>query len=270
LGLRGTAGIGEVILGFSIVTLPLVAYSTYLNSIPILDVQSAHQLKYLAYSVIVLTLVGISFGILGFWRFLKAFQTTDQTHARTLSVIANTLGQKRYARVMCSVTLIYGIGFAFLSGMIVYSPFENFAEEYLVRIPSSVVAVCCGSPGLIPVLTVFLTNHLGMLLIPVDIVILVSVSGLVGLNASLIVCQYDNRPRSRSGRWFLGVGAACGLFTACPTCAGLLLSTVILGFGSSALVLLSSMQLFFVLGTVLALAIGTVLSARMLAPKAGT
>jgi len=166
---------------------------------------------------------------------------------------------------MFAVTLIYGAVFAVLSGMIVYSPLENFAGEYLVRVPSAIVAVCCGDAGFIPVLTVFLTNHLGLLLIPADILILVVVSGLVGLNAALIVCQYDNRPRSPSRRWLLGVGAACGLFSACPTCAGLFLSILVLGVGPSVLVLLSGLQFFFVLGTVFALVLGVGLSARVIA-----
>ena len=261
MSLRAWAGVGEVLIGFSIVVTPLVAYSAYVNSIPILDVGTARQLEYLAYSVILLTLIGISLGVFGLQRFLGSIQRGDP---RMLRVVASIFEQERYRRVMSAAALIYGAVFAILSGMIVYSPFENFAGEYLVTIPSTIVAVCCGYAGFIPVLTVFLTNHVGLLLIPADIVILVVVSGLVGLNAALLVCQYDNRPRSRSGRWLLGVGAACGLFTACPTCAGLFLSAVVIGLGPSVLVLLSGLQFLFVLGTVFALMLGVGLSAKVI------
>jgi hypothetical protein len=238
----------------------------YVNSIPILNVQSAQQLEFLAYSMFLFMLVGILFAILGLRQFLNAFRRTDHSTHRTLRAAARMFERKRYRRVMAAVTLTYGAVFAFISGMIVFSPLESFRGEYQVVIPSAVVAVCCGSAGLTPVLTIFLTDHLGVLLIPMDVVLVVLVSGLVGLNATLILCQYDNRPRSGLGRWLLGVGAACGLFTACPTCAGLLLSSVILGLGASAIAVLSSMQLFFVLGSALALVLGAVLSARMLVP----
>lgn len=168
---------------------------------------------------------------------------------------------------MFAVTVIYGAVSAILSGMVVYRPLENFAVEYFVQIPSVIIAVCCGTPGFIPVLTVFFTIHLGLLLIPADILILVIVSALVGLNATLILCQYDNRRRSLSGRWLLGLGASCGLFTACPTCAGLLLSAFVLGLSPGVLLLLLGLQLFFVLGTMLALILGVALSVRVLAPQ---
>ena len=265
MGLRAWAGVAEILVGFSIVVVPLAAYSGYVNSIPILDVRTAQQLEYVAYSVILLMFLGVSLGVFGLQRFLIASRTVTPTLPKTLVVIARMFDQRRYRRIMFAVILIYGVIFAFLSGIIVYSPLENFASEYLVRIPSVIVAVCCGGVGFVPVLTVFLTNHLGLLLIPADILILIIVSGLVGLNATMLVCQYDNRPRALSGRWLFGVGAACGLFTACPTCAGLFLSALVIGLGPSVLVLLSGLQLFFVLGTVFALILGVVLSARVIA-----
>jgi len=268
VSLKARAGVGEILVGLSTVVAPLAAYSTYVNSIPILDVRIAQQLEYLAYSVILLTLIGISLGLFGLQRFLSTFRSSDSADRRMLRVIARIFERERYRRIMFAVTLIYAVVFAILSGMIVYSPLENFAGEYLVRVPSAIVAVCCGDVGFIPVLTVFVTNHLGLLLIPADILILVVVSGLVGLNATLIVCQYDSRPRSPSRRWLLGVGAACGLFSACPTCAGLFLSTLVLGLGPSVLVLLSGLQFLFVMGTVFALVLGVGLSARVIATQA--
>ena len=260
-------GLPELVLGTSAVIIPLVAYSIYVNSIPVLDAPTAHQLEFLAYSVFALTLVGISSAVIGLRELVRASRKADYNAQHVLRALARMFEQKRYGRMMLVVSLMYGAVFAFLSGMIVYSPLESFGSEYSVRIPSAVVAVCCGTAGFIPVMTVFLTDHLGLLLIPTDVVLVVLVSGLVGLNVTLILGQYDNRPRSNSGRWLLGVGAACGLFTACPTCAGLLLSTVILGLGSTALVVLSGMQLDLVLGTVLALIAGTVLNAEMVAPS---
>lgn len=257
-------GMTSIILGFSIVVGSLQAYSTYVNSIPIFAAPTSNLLEFLGYSVIILTLVGIAFAVLGLQQFLHTLRARDGSAPTMLLIIANVLGEQRYKRVMLAVTLVYGIFFAFVSGIVVYRPLENFAQEYLAQIPSAVLAVCCGGVGLVPALTIFLTDHIGLLIIPANVLMLAVVSALVGLNATLVVCEYRNRPRGPSGRWLLGLGAVTGLFTACPTCAGLFFSAIVVGLGSSALVLLQTTQLFFVVGTILVLIGGVYLSTRFL------
>lgn len=254
----------KAVLGFSIVAVSLQAYSTYVNSIPIFVAPISSPLEYLGYLVLVLTFVGVSFVILGVRQLLGELRAGKGSAPATLLVIAQVFGERRYNRVMAAVTLIYGAFFAVVSGIVVYRPMENFAQEYLAQIPSAVIAVCCGGAGFVPVLTVFLTDHIGLLIIPANILILVIVSALVGINATLIVCEYHHRPHSSSRRWLLGLGAVTGLFTACPTCAGLFFSSIVAGLGSSALVILPSTQLFFVVGTILVLIGGVYLSTRVL------
>ena len=258
--MEGLREIDGILFGSSIILLSLVLYATYVNAIPILDVRVADQLESIAYLVIVLTLVGLGVTALGV-RGLICVHKADPSQ-RTLAVIGQVLNDGKYRTVNSTITLAYGLVFALVSGMIVYRPMENFSSEYLISIPSMIIAVCCGSPGFIPVITVYLTDHLGLLLVPADIVILAIVSGMVGLNVMLITYQYENRPPRASARWFLGVGVACGLFTGCPTCAGLLLSASILSLSSSTLILLSGLQPFLILATILVLGAGTVLTAR--------
>ena len=57
----------------------------------------------------------------------------------------------------------------------------------------------------------------------------------------------------------------CSSFTACPTCAGLFLSALVIRFGPSVLVLLSGLQLLSVAGTVFALILEVSLSAGVIA-----
>jgi hypothetical protein len=191
-------------------------------------------------------------------------QTTTDSNPGTLVTITRVMSEEAYKRILIATTVIYGLFFAFVSGTLVYRPAENFAQEYLTQVPSAVMAVCCGSTGLTPVLTVFLTNQLGLLVIPANVIILAAVSLLVGLNAMLVVYGYHDRPRAGFGRWLLGLGAFTGLFTACPTCAGLFFSALVVGLGSSALVVLPSTQLYFAGGTILLLIGGLYLSTRML------
>lgn len=262
-------GLGEIVLGLLMIGFPLQTYSLYVNSIPAFSNSSLSLLEALAYLILACTLLGMLVVVLGIRHLLSELHTRTPTEPAALRTIATVLSEKKYKRIMIAATLLYGIFFAVVSGTVVYRPTENFAQEYFIQAPSAVMAVCCGSTGLIPVLTVFLTNQLGLLVIPANTLILAAVSALVGLNATLIVCEYRNRPRGASGRWLLGVGAFTGLFTACPTCAGLFFSAFVVGLGSSALVVLPSTQLYFVLGTVLLLIGGLYLSARVLGQGMG-
>jgi len=259
-------GLGEAILGLLLIALPLQTYSVYVNSIPAFSNLSLSSFETLAYLVLTSTLSGILVVVFGTRRLLNELHLGNVSGPATLLAIAKVLNQEKYKRIMIAATLLYGLFFAIVSGTVVYRPMENFAQEYLIQAPSAVIAVCCGSIGLIPVLTVFLTNQVGLLVIPANILILAAVSVLVGLNATLIVCEYHNRPRGASGRWLLGLGAFTGLFTACPTCAGLFFSALAVGLGSSALIIVPSTQPYFVVGTILVLIGGAYLSTRMLGP----
>jgi hypothetical protein len=263
-GARYWPGSGKAIVGLLVIAIPLQAYSAYVNSIPTFVTPALSLLEYLGYLVLTLTLLGIFLVAFGLRQLLRELRADSGSVPATLLVIRQVLSEGRYKRIMAAVAVLYGIFFAVVSGILVYRPTENFAQEYLIQIPSAVLAVCCGSAGLVPVLTVFLTNNLGLLVIPANILILAMVSALVGLNATLIACEYHNRPRGASGRWLLGLGAFTGLFTACPTCAGLFFSAIVVGLGSSALVVLPSTQLYFVIGTILVLIGGLYLSTRML------
>jgi hypothetical protein len=236
----------------------------YVNSIPTFFSLDLSLLEDFGYVVLALTLLGLVFVALGLRQLFNEFRSCTGSAPATFLVISRVLNKRMYRLIMAAATLLYGLFFAFVAGIVVYRPMENFAQEYFTQIPSAVLAVCCGSAGLVPVLTVFATNHLGLLIIPANILILAAVSVLVGLNATLTMCEYHNRPRDASGRWLLGLGAFAGLFTACPTCAGLFFSTIVVALGSSALVILPSTQIYFVMGTVLLLIAGVYFSTRVL------
>ena len=75
-----------------------------------------------------------------------------------------------------------------------------------------------------PKIIVYLTEHVGLQIIPINLMLQVIVSYLVGLNAAIAVNAYTI---SKKGRSMSTVGAATGLFIACPTCAGTFLSVFV-------------------------------------------
>ena len=70
----------------------------------------------------------------------------------------------------------------------------------------------------------YFTEHLGFKIIPINFVLQITVSFLVGLNSALASKAFSIYKKAGG---MGGFGAVTGLFIACPTCAGTLLSTLV-------------------------------------------
>ena len=165
--------------------------------------------------------------------------------AKDLStIIALTTWNPKSRKIFVATFIGYGIFFALVSGTLVYQPEVNFIEHYGAEIPSGFVAPCCDEPGYMPKIIVYLTEHVGLQIIPINLLLQVIVSYLVGLNASIAVNAYTI---SKRGRGASTIGAAAGLFIACPTCAGTFFSIFIgTASGIALSVALVQLQTFFI------------------------
>jgi len=157
------------------------------------------------------------------------------------------VGEGRSARIFGFATLAYGLFFGVVSSTLVFQPWLVFSQAYGVRVPSVVPVLCCGTFGQMPQLVLFLTEHFAILVVPVNIILLSTVSWLVGLNAATANYAYMNRPIMTGARWFGGLGALISLFTVCPVCAGFFLAEM-LGLGGvvGLALTLSSLQAIFI------------------------
>jgi hypothetical protein len=112
--------------------------------------------------------------------------------------------------------------------------------------------------------TIRLTENLSVLLIPLNLILAVSVSLLVGFNIVLNVHAFQ-LARSQARRKLSAVssmGAFSGLFIGCPTCAGGLFS-VLLGFGTgTAVSILAPFQTLFILMSLPVLVLTSILLVR--------
>ena len=134
--------------------------------------------------------------------------------------------------------------FSLVSGTLVYQPEVNFATHYGAIIPSGFVSPCCGEPGYMPKIIIYLTEHVGLQIIPINLVLQVIVSYLVGLNMSIAVNAYTI---SKKGSGISTIGAATGLFIACPTCAGTFLSIFVgTASGIALSIALTQLQTLFI------------------------
>ena len=147
-----------------------------------------------------------------------------------ISLTYDLFTKAKYRKIFIISSVIYVIIFSVISGTIVYQPEIIFSEAYDVSIPSIKVVYCCGTLGQYPNAAIYVTEHVGLMVIPLSTLLLILISGLVAWNVMLITFALSNRPKN-NGKWlfsqFLQIGAFTGLFTACPTCAGLILTSVL-------------------------------------------
>jgi hypothetical protein len=147
-------------------------------------------------------------------------------------MIPHVLSKRRYRNYFVVSAIVYGIFYAVITSMVVYQPTVNFAEAYGVTIPSAQVIPIRASPLFSPVVTVYAGDHVGLLFVPLTVLLLVATSVLVGLNFSLARFAFDSRTRGVGRGWVGGIGAVVGLFTGCPTCAGLFFANFLGGAGA--------------------------------------
>jgi hypothetical protein len=139
------------------------------------------------------------------------------------------LSIKKYRRYFAVAAVLYGLFFSYLTGVMVNDPSIDIAAPF--HAPHLLLSPCCDpTPLYSPTVVVYVTSHLGLLLIPLTVILLVAVSGLVGLNFALAAFAFDTRAKTTSRVWLGGLGAIVGLFTGCPTCAGLAFASL---FGAS-------------------------------------
>ena len=225
------------------------------------------NLKNIANVVLLMTcMLMISIGY-GLYKIFKAEQKrTLDTNTLTF-YITSVFSDNYYWKIMVVSAIGYGIIFAFLSQILIYRKDVSFVQQG-VHIPSISVTPCCNIIGYVPMLSIYLTDHFLFLLIPINIVLVVVVSTLVGFNVSLNVYALKLTKKfsnSKTLSSLLGsVGLTSGLFIGCPTCAGSLFS-LLLGFWSGAAIsILAYFQTVFIVICIPALIVSTILIARQI------
>lgn len=225
------------------------------------------NLKNIANVVLFMTgmlMVSIGYGL---YKIFKAEQKrTINTNTLTF-YITSVFSDRWYWKIMAASAIGYGVIFAFLSQIFIYRNDVSFFEQG-VNIPSISVTPCCNLIGYVPMLSIYLTDHFLILLIPINIVLVVAVSVLVGFNVSLNVYALKLTRRfshTKKLSSLLGsVGLTSGLFIGCPTCVGSLFS-LLLGFWSGAAIsILAYFQTVFIVISIPALIVSTILIAKQI------
>jgi len=200
---------------------------------------------YLAQSISIFLL------LLGFYlayQYLRRMSSASPVTS-LLGIIGSAISDRKLARAAVAATALYGLLYAFASSTIVFQPGVDFSSAYGLTTATSWSSVpCCGDVGTLPKLILYLSPaHLAVQLVPLSLLLLFIVPPLVGLNLSIALFSVRRTVAKVTGRWMVACGAAVGLFTACPTCAGFFLAESIGGLGATTLaVALAPYQALFI------------------------
>jgi hypothetical protein len=184
-----------------------------------------------------------------------------------ISFITAAFSNRNYWKIMIVATVGYGIFFAFLSQILVYRADVSFAEKG-IEVPSLDLIPCCGAVGYMPMLTIYITDHFLILIIPLNVILATIVSLLVGFNVALSIFAFRMKKSSLQTKTSLaaGIGATSGLFVGCPTCAGSLISALlgigVAGAGGTSASVLAPFQTLFIAASIPALVVAPFLTAR--------
>ncbi|MGY5147772.1 MAG: hypothetical protein ACW9W4_07225 [Candidatus Nitrosopumilus sp. bin_7KS] len=236
-----TQGKKLIILGFVTIGILFFMYSRYQDP-ELFTPSSMDTIQRIAYAFYIILIV--SFGAIAFGIYRYQREKVENKGKDLLSIIAFATWNTKSRKIFTTTFIGYGIFFSLVSGTLVYQPEVNFSYHYGATIPSGFIAPCCDEPGYMPQVIIYLTEHVGLNVIPINLVLQIIVSYLVGLNTVIAVNAYTI---SRKGRGASSIGAIAGLFIACPTCAGSFLSIFIgTASGIALSIALTQLQTFFI------------------------
>ena len=200
-----------IIIGFAVIGIIFTLYSN-IDDFSITDdsIQAIERLAIGFYIILLLSFGAIGYGIYRYHNRKSAENTND-----ILTIIAKITLNSKSKKIFVVTFVAYSMFFSLTAGLIVYQPDVTFSHHYDAIIPSAHMNICCGEPGYMPTIIVYITEHVGLQIIPINLVLVIIVSYLVGLNTAIAVKAISITKKSGG---LTGIGAITGLFVACPTC----------------------------------------------------
>ena len=267
------SGLRVVFVGMISLILAFVIYSRFTMVAGEHLVMLTSELKLLASVILAIIFASMTSITYGLVKIFKAEQQGSMNPNSLFYYITNVFSEKNYWKITVIAAITYGIFFGFLSRILIYNNDISFSQQG-ISIPSINIIPCCNIPGYVPMFSAYITDHFSILVIPLNIILAVVVSGLVGFNTALGVYAFKTSTKVRSTKKiaFVGsVGAAGGLFVGCPTCAGSFFSAL-LGFGivGESVSALASFQTLFIALSIPVLVITPFLVARSIRTNSRT
>jgi len=262
------SGFRVFFVGFFSLVIAFLIYSRLtMPSSDLLRVES-DELIGLAYGMLAITAASIASMLYGAYTIFRSEQirTALESTDSLISFITRPFSDRNYWKMMIVAAISYGIFFGLLSQILVFRADVSFTEKG-IKVPSFDLIPCCAVPGYMPMLTVYITNHFLILIIPINVILATIVSLLVGFNVALSIFAFRLKKSLQTKTSLAaGIGATSGLFVGCPTCAGSLISALlgigVAGAGGTSASVLAPFQTLFIAASIPALVVAPFLIAR--------
>lgn len=262
------SGFRVLFVGFFSLIIAFTIYSRLtMPSSELLRVES-QELTGLAWGMLAITAASMASMAYGAYVIFRSeyIRTSSSPTNSLISFITGVFSDRNYWKIMILAAIGYGIFFGFLSQILVYRADVSFTERG-IEVPSLDLIPCCAAPGYMPMVTLYITDHFLILIIPLNVILATIVSLLVGFNVALSIFAFRLKKSLQTKTSLAaGIGATSGLFVGCPTCAGSLISALlgigIAGAGGTSASVLAPFQTLFIAASIPALVIAPFLTAR--------
>jgi hypothetical protein len=262
------SGFRVFFVGFFSLIIAFVIYSRLtMPSSELLRVES-QELTGLAWGMLAITAASMASMAYGTYVIFRSeyIRTSSSPTNSLISFITGIFSDRNYWKIMILAAIGYGIFFGFLSQILVYRADVSFTERE-IEVPSLDLIPCCAAPGYMPMVTLYITDHFLILIIPLNVILATIVSLLVGFNVALSIFAFRLKKSLQTKTSLAaGIGATSGLFVGCPTCAGSLISALlgigIAGAGGTSASVLAPFQTLFIAASIPALVVAPFLIAR--------
>lgn len=262
------SGFRVLFVGFFSLIIAFIIYSRLtMPSSELLRVES-QELIGLAWGMLAITTASMASMAYGAYLIFRSeyIRTALSSTNRLISFITGAFSDRNYWKIMIAAAISYGIFFGFLSQILVYRADVSFTERG-IEVPSLDLIPCCAAPGYMPMVTLYITDHFLILIIPLNVILATIVSLLVGFNVALSIFAFRLKKSLQTKTSLAaGIGATSGLFVGCPTCAGSLISALlgigVAGAGGTSASVLAPFQTLFIAASIPALVVAPFLTAR--------
>lgn len=250
-------GILSIALGLSLLVAQMLSWG-------VLQYNAALRNQISVLNFFILEIIYLFIIFLGSILLMNSFSNDELRDNSTSWLFSQVFNSSSDKKVGVLAAIAYALFYSFVSSMIVYQPSVDFAI-YGVRDVSWVAIPCCGSIGSIPMIVIYLIPqlHIALQILPLDLLLLFILSILIFVNYTLISFSLKRVQGTRSDTLLSSAGALVALFTACPTCAGYFLASIIGGFGATTIALaLAPYQFLFITISIPLLLLSPILIAR--------
>ena len=262
------SGFRVLFVGFFSLIIAFIIYSRLtMPSSELLRIES-QELTGLAWGMLAITTASMASMAYGAYLIFRSeyIRTASSPTNSLIPFITGAFSDRNYWKIMIAAAIGYGIFFGFLSQILVYRADVSFTERG-IEVPSLDLIPCCAAPGYMPMVTLYISDHFLILIIPLNVILATIVSLLVGFNITLSIFAFRLKKSLQTKTSLAaGIGATSGLFVGCPTCAGSLISALlgigVAGAGGTSASVLAPFQTLFIAASIPALVVAPFLTAR--------